>query len=230
MKLLLVGIFFLFIVYYFLFEQSFSKNLNPKEGALQYFSSNILPKYVLFIRHGEKSSDKTNYFLDDQGLQRAQKLVRWITTIVPYKYGANVSQLFTTLPQSNAADYRPSQTISFTAGKTGIPVNIPGYAKDSKNAYKKFIEISKSNQDINTSYLFCWEHTCMSNLVSKFPLNRSTKIPYWNDDDFSTVYVLTLDPSTNKYNLNFDCENLLVDDEKICSQQKIYKKQKCKGI
>src|SRR4029078_10041063 len=73
------------------------------------------PSKILIIRHGEKPEDKEDFFLSDQGKERAVGLIEWVKD-------NKIDEIYTPEPILSGRDSRPRQTVSLAAFYNNIPI------------------------------------------------------------------------------------------------------------
>ncbi|CRM09387.1 MULTISPECIES: histidine phosphatase family protein [Pseudomonas] len=150
---------------------------------------------LVFLRHAEKPAGGLGQ-LNCQGLNRAMNLA----TLLPEKFG-NADFVFAANPtrnveegeQDNSYSYiRPLMTISPSAIKLGLPVNINFSANDTSDLADELVEDKYHNATIYTA----WSHGYLPELINKVASEASgekhTITDDWSGSDYDTLYVLTL--------------------------------------
>ena len=150
---------------------------------------------LVFLRHGEKPAGGLGQ-LNCQGLNRAMNLA----TVLPEKFGkanfvfaANPTRNVEEGEQDNSYSYiRPLMTISPSAIKLGLPVNITFSANDTSALADELVENKYHNAIIYTA----WSHGYLPELINKVASEASgekhTITADWSGSDYDTLYVLTL--------------------------------------
>ncbi|HCT06631.1 MULTISPECIES: histidine phosphatase family protein [unclassified Pseudomonas] len=150
---------------------------------------------LIFLRHGEKPSGGLGQ-LNCQGLNRAMNLA----TVLPEKFGkanfvfaANPTRNVEEGEKDNSYSYiRPLMTISPSAIKLGLPVNIKFSANDTSALADELVEDKYHNAIIYTA----WSHGYLPELINKVASEASgekhTITQDWSGSDYDTLYVLTL--------------------------------------
>lgn len=150
---------------------------------------------LVFLRHAEKPGEGLGQ-LNCQGLNRALDLA----TLLPEKFGAadyvfaaNPSREVEEGSNDNAYSYiRPLMTISPSAIKLGLPVNIDFGANDTGDLADELLQDKYRNATIYTA----WSHGYLPELINtvagKALGEKRTITDDWNGDDFDSLYVLTL--------------------------------------
>ena len=150
---------------------------------------------LVFLRHGEKPAGGLGQ-LNCQGLNRAMNLA----TVLPEKFGkanfvfaANPTRNVEEGEKDNSYSYiRPLMTISPSAIKLGLPVNIKFSANDTTALADELVEDKYHNAIIYTA----WSHGYLPELINKVASEASgekhTITQDWSGSDYDTLYVLTL--------------------------------------
>ena len=150
---------------------------------------------LVFLRHGEKPAGGLGQ-LNCQGLNRAMNLA----SVLPEKFGkadyvfaANPTRNVEEGEKDNSYSYiRPLMTISPSAIKLGLPVNIKFSANDTSALADELVENKYHNATIYTA----WSHGYLPELINKVASEASgekhTITDDWSGGDYDTLYVLTL--------------------------------------
>ena len=150
---------------------------------------------LVFLRHAEKPEGGLGQ-LNCQGLNRAIDLA----TLLPEKFG-KADYVFAANPTRNVEEgeldnsysyIRPLMTISPSAIKLGLPVNIKFSANDTSDLADELLDDKYHNSVIYTA----WSHGYLPELINKVAgdaLGKKQKITEdWESNDFDSLYVLTL--------------------------------------
>ncbi|KAB0496661.1 histidine phosphatase family protein [Pseudomonas vancouverensis] len=150
---------------------------------------------LVFLRHGEKPAGGLGQ-LNCQGLNRAIDLA----TLLPEKFG-KANYVFAANPTRNVEEgeldnsysyIRPLMTISPSAIKLGLPVNISFSANDTSDLAEELLHDKYHNAIIYTA----WSHGYLPELINKVAgeaVGKKMKITEdWESDDYDSLYVLTL--------------------------------------
>ena len=150
---------------------------------------------LVFLRHAEKPEGGLGQ-LNCQGLNRAIDLA----TLLPEKFG-KADYVFAANPTRNVEEgeldnsysyIRPLMTISPSAIKLGLPVNIKFSANDTSDLADELLDDKYHNSVIYTA----WFHGYLPELINKVAgdaLGKKQKITEdWESNDFDSLYVLTL--------------------------------------
>jgi hypothetical protein len=150
---------------------------------------------LVFLRHAEKPEGGLGQ-LNCQGLNRAIDLA----TLLPEKFG-KADYVFAANPTRNVEEgeldnsysyIRPLMTISPSAIKLGLPVNIEFSANDTSDLADELLDDKYHNSVIYTA----WSHGYLPELINKVAgdaLGKKQKITEdWESNDFDSLYVLTL--------------------------------------
>ncbi|NER61697.1 histidine phosphatase family protein [Pseudomonas sp. MAFF212428] len=150
---------------------------------------------LVFLRHAEKPGEGLGQ-LNCQGLNRALDLA----TLLPEKFGAadyvfaaNPSREVEEGSNDDAYSYiRPLMTISPSAIKLGLPVNIDFGANDTGDLADELLQDKYRNATVYTA----WSHGYLPELINtvagKALGEARTITDDWSGDDFDSMYVLTL--------------------------------------
>ena len=150
---------------------------------------------LVFLRHGEKPAGGLGQ-LNCQGLNRAMNLA----TVLPEKFGkanfvfaANPTRNIEEGEKDNSYSYiRPLMTISPSAIKLGLPVNIKFSANDTSALADELVEDKYHNAIIYTA----WSHGYLPEVINKVAREavgeKHTITNDWSGSDYDTLYVLTL--------------------------------------
>lgn len=150
---------------------------------------------LVFLRHAEKPGEGLGQ-LNCQGLNRAIDLA----TLLPERFG-DADFVFAANPSRHVEEgskdlrysyIRPLMTISPSAIRLGLPVNIDYGAND----YDALADELLSNKYRNATVYTAWSHGYLPDLINSVAgkaLGDDRVITDdWNGDDFDTLYVLTL--------------------------------------
>lgn len=150
---------------------------------------------LVFLRHGEKPEEGLGQ-LNCQGLNRALDLA----TLLPERFGkadyvfaANPSRHVEEGSHDQSYSYiRPLMTITPSAVRLGLPVNIDFGANDTEDLAEELLSEKYRNATVYTA----WSHGYLPELINTVAgkaLGEQRVITEdWSGDDFDTLYVLTL--------------------------------------
>ena len=150
---------------------------------------------LVFLRHAEKPGEGLGQ-LNCQGLNRARDL----RTVLPERFGkadyvfaANPSRHVEEGSKDESYSYiRPLMTISPSAIRLGLPVNIDYGANDTDALAEELLRDKYRNATVYTA----WSHGYLPDLINTVAgkaLGEERVITEdWSGDDFDTLYVLTL--------------------------------------
>ncbi|MDD2049741.1 histidine phosphatase family protein [Pseudomonas putida] len=150
---------------------------------------------LVFLRHAEKPGEGLGQ-LNCQGLNRALDLA----TLLPEKFGkadyvfaANPSRHVEEGSKDDAYSYiRPLMTISPSAIKLGLPVNIDFGANDTDALADELLQDKYRNATVYTA----WSHGYLPELINtvagKALGEKRVITEDWDGGDFDSLYVLTL--------------------------------------
>jgi hypothetical protein len=150
---------------------------------------------LVFLRHAEKPAGGLGQ-LNCQGLNRALNLAE----VLPQRFG-NADFVFAADPGRHVEEgendesysyLRPLMTISPSAIKLGLPVNIEYGANDTQDLAKELMRDKYHNAVIYTA----WSHGYLPELINEVAgraVGQEMNITNdWESNDFDSVYVLTL--------------------------------------
>ncbi|WDG53987.1 histidine phosphatase family protein [Pseudomonas chlororaphis] len=150
---------------------------------------------LVFLRHAEKPPGGLGQ-LNCQGLNRAIDLA----SLLPEKFG-KANYVFAANPTRNVEEgeldnsysyIRPLMTISPSAIKLGLPVNIEFSANDTSELADELLHDRYHNSIIYTA----WSHGYLPELINKVAREavgeKRTITDDWASNDFDSLYVLTL--------------------------------------
>ncbi|AWY40250.1 histidine phosphatase family protein [Pseudomonas putida] len=150
---------------------------------------------LVFLRHAEKPAGGLGQ-LNCQGLNRAIDLA----TLLPEKFG-KANYVFAANPTRNVEEgeldnsysyIRPLMTISPSAIKLGLPVNIEFSANDTSDLAAELLHDKYHNAVIYTA----WSHGYLPELINKVAGEavgkKQTITEDWESNDYDSLYVLTL--------------------------------------
>jgi len=177
---------------------------------------------LIFLRHAEKPEGGLGQ-LNCQGLNRAIEL----STLLPEKFG-KADYVFAANPTRNVEEgeldnsysyIRPLMTISPSAIKLGLPVNINYSANDTSDLADELLHDKYHNATIYTA----WSHGYLPELINKVASEASgekhTITDDWSGSDYDTLYVLTLTWHNGKASLlSRNYQQGLNDGDQACPE------------
>ncbi|SEM67725.1 hypothetical protein SAMN04487857_1045 [Pseudomonas sp. ok272] len=150
---------------------------------------------LVFLRHAEKPAGGLGQ-LNCQGLNRALNLAQ----LLPEKFG-KANYVFAANPTRNVEEgefdnsysyIRPLMTISPSAIKLGLPVNINFSANDTSDLADELLHDKYHDSIIYTA----WSHGYLPELINEVAQDAvggtHTITEDWPSGDFDSLYVLTL--------------------------------------
>ncbi|WP_411740799.1 histidine phosphatase family protein [Pseudomonas sp. A-RE-19] len=159
---------------------------------------------LVFLRHGEKPAGGLGQ-LNCQGFNRAIDLA----TLLPEKFG-KANYVFAANPTRNVEEgeldnsysyIRPLMTISPSAIKLGLPVNINFSANDTSDLADELLLDKYHNSVIYTA----WSHGYLPELINKVAEEavgeKQNIVEDWESSDYDSLYVLTLSWRNGKASL-----------------------------
>ncbi|HDS1780036.1 TPA: histidine phosphatase family protein [Pseudomonas putida] len=150
---------------------------------------------LVFLRHGEKPGEGLGQ-LNCQGLNRALDLA----SVLPERFG-KADYVFAANPTRHVEEgsrdesysyIRPLMTITPSAIRLGLPVNIDYGANDTAELADELL----SDKYRNATIYMAWSHGYLPELINTVAgkaLGEERVITEdWSGEDFDTLYVLTL--------------------------------------
>ncbi|WP_462402111.1 histidine phosphatase family protein [Pseudomonas sp. Marseille-QA0332] len=150
---------------------------------------------LVFLRHAEKPGEGLGQ-LNCQGLNRALDLA----TLLPEKVG-KADYVFAANPTRNVEEgsqdlsysyIRPLMTISPSAIKLGLPVNIEFGANDYDDLADELLQTKYRNATVYTAWSSGYLPDLINAVAGKALGEQRVITEDWKGDDFDTLYVLTL--------------------------------------
>jgi hypothetical protein len=162
---------------------------------------------VVLLRHGEKPPAGLGQ-LTCQGLQRALAL----PSVLVSKYG-RPSEILAPNPSEYKPDagvlyayIRPLATIEPTAIALEMPVNL-SYSLKTHAALASYL-LSPGFE--NSTFFIAWEHhqidAIAKLLIAPFDPALASSVKHWADDDFDSIYKITLEGVGNARRASFSVE------------------------
>jgi broad specificity phosphatase PhoE len=162
---------------------------------------------ILLFRHGEKPEAGKGQ-LTCQGLQRALALP---DVLIP-KYG-KPQELFAPNPSELKPDrgvlyayIRPLATIEPTAIRLEMPVNL----QYSLSNYEPLASYLLEPDMEEATFFIAWEHHQIDELakllVAPFNKGIAQTIPHWADNDFDSIYKITLEGQGTSRRVKFSID------------------------
>jgi hypothetical protein len=144
------------------------------------------PAQIILIRHSEKPDDPADPHLSKAGVQRAARLVSFITTDPAMtKFGPPVA-VFATATTKDDDGQRTQETVAPLAKALSLPVQTPYHGKD----YAALARAILANPAYAGKTVFiCWNHEVLPQLAAA--LGVTPKPPKWKGSVFDQVYVIS---------------------------------------
>ncbi len=150
---------------------------------------------LVFLRHAEKPGEGLGQ-LNCQGLNRALDLA----TVLPERFG-KANYVFAANPSRHVEEgsddqsysyIRPLMTISPSAIRLGLPVNIDFSANDTDALADELLSEKYRNATVYTAWSHGYLPELINTVAAKALGDERVITEDWNGDDFDTLYVLTL--------------------------------------
>lgn len=147
------------------------------------------PKTILLMRHAEKRDDPSDPDLSDAGVERAERLVKWI----PQTFG-KPDFIFASAISKHSA--RPYETVKPLSKADSIPLDAT-YADQDYGALAQYL-FAKHRYD-GCSVLICWHHGNIPSLAEHLRAPQGSYPDPWKGHVFNLV--LRFDYSANGVNV-----------------------------
>ena len=144
------------------------------------------PAQIILIRHADKPSDPKDPHLSQAGVQRAERLVSFITTDpVMTRFGLPVA-VFATRTTKDGNGQRTQETVAPLARVLKLPVQTSFLGKD----YAELANLILANPVYaGKTVLICWNHEEIPQLAAA--LGVTPEPPKWKAKVFDQVYVIS---------------------------------------
>ncbi len=154
---------------------------------------------IVFIRHGEKPNNDSGQ-LTCKGLNRALTL----PDVLISQFG-KPDALFASAPKQNklGSSLRAVQTITPTAIKLSLPINLNYHAKEIKELQGALL----SRKYENSVIFIAWEHDNLVKAARNIMKNEGgnpDEIPKWQGIDFDSIYVLRINHNNDSKIITFE--------------------------
>jgi hypothetical protein len=164
-------------------------------GALLCFSlaSTVLgqspatrPAQIILIRHAEQPRDKHNPHLSKKGVERADRLVAFISTdTLMTRFGLPVA-VFATRTTKDGFGQRTQETVAPLAQQLHLPVQTPFRSKQ----YAALAPLILGTPGYaGKTVLVCWTHSSLPQLAGA--LGVTPPPPNWDNKVYDQGYVIT---------------------------------------
>jgi hypothetical protein len=144
------------------------------------------PAQIILIRHADKPANPEDPHLSRAGMQRAERLVSFITTDPAMtRFGLPVAVFATRTTKDNNGQ-RTQETVAPLARMLKLPVQTPFLGKD----YAALANLILADPAYaGKSVLICWNHEEIPQLAAA--LGVTPKPPKWKGSAFDQVYVIS---------------------------------------
>lgn len=196
-------------------------------------NSSIGPANIFVIRHAER--DNNDVPLNHNGILRSIFHIDLIKGFNDLGYG--IDYIVTVNSDLNSGNMHMQQSVFMMSWMLNIPLFIFGSEKQPELA---ITQVYKNVIFNNKNILFCWEHTCIQELISgiikigptikKIPnqafLNKNGKLelPYWSKNNYQAIIHID---DTFKGHMYYTGVNTCSADENL--HFKFGKEQTCKS-
>jgi hypothetical protein len=144
------------------------------------------PAQIILIRHADKPADPKDPHLSRAGVQRAERLVSFITTAPAMtRFGLPVA-VFATRTTKDDNGQRTQETVAPLARALKLPVQTPFLGKDYA-ALASLILAAPTYA--GKTVLICWNHEEIPQLAAA--LGVKPEPPKWKASVFDQVYVIS---------------------------------------
>jgi hypothetical protein len=144
------------------------------------------PAQIILIRHADKPVDPADPHLSPAGVQRAERLVSFITTDPTMtRFGLPVA-VFATRTTKDENGQRTQETVAPLAKVLKLPVQTPFLGKD----YAALANLILADPAYaGKTVLICWNHEEIPRLAAA--LGVTPEPPKWKGSTFDQVYVIS---------------------------------------
>ena len=144
------------------------------------------PAQIILIRHADKPADPEDLHLSRAGVQRAERLVSFITTDPAMtRFGPPVAVFATRTTKDNNGQ-RTQETVAPLARVLKLPVQTPFLGKD----YAALATLVLADPAYTgKTVLICWNHEEIPQLAAA--LGVTPEPPKWKASAFDQVYVIS---------------------------------------
>lgn len=172
--------------------------------------STFADENIVIVRHGEKPENGLGQ-LNCQGLNRALKLPKVLIS----KYGTPNLILApnpSILKKDKGVEFayiRPLATIEPTAIKLSMPVNVTYSFED----YKSVTDLLLNEKNKNSTIFVAWEHHLGARIAQEVltRVNGQSEHLKWSDDDFDSIYRITIKDGVATFQIEHQELNGLVN-------------------
>ena len=144
------------------------------------------PERIILIRHAEKPDDTFNSNLSPVGLDRAERLVKWLTKGKVLGTNGVPTAIYASAPTHNGRSLRCVQTMEPIARALNVQIQTP-YSALNYDRLARLILHDKSLQGKNV--VICWVHEYIPEFTAAFGVKKPPQ--KWKDEDYDSAYVLT---------------------------------------
>jgi hypothetical protein len=144
------------------------------------------PAQIILIRHADKPADSKNPHLSPAGVQRAERLVSFVTTDPAVtRFGLPVA-VFATRTTRNDNGQRTQETVAPLARVLKLPVQTPFLGKD----YAALAQLILADPVYaGKTVLICWNHEEIPQLAAA--LGVTPEPPKWKGSVYDQVYLIS---------------------------------------
>jgi hypothetical protein len=144
------------------------------------------PAHIILFRHAEKPADPDDPHLSPEGVERAKRLVSFITTDpAMIKLGSPVA-VFATRTTKHDDGQRTQETVLPLSRALKLPVQTPFLGKD----YADLATLVLTNRAYaGKTIIICWNHEVIPQLAAA--LGVTPEPPKWKGSVFDQVYVIS---------------------------------------
>lgn len=144
------------------------------------------PAHIVLIRHAEKPDDPDDPHLSPEGVQRAERLVQYVTTDpVMASVGLPVA-VFATRTTKHDNGQRTQETVAPLARALKLTVLTPYLGKDYTALARLILA---SPEYAGKTVLICWNHETIPQLAAA--LGVTPEPPKWKGKVYNHVYVIS---------------------------------------
>lgn len=144
------------------------------------------PAQIILIRHAEEPADPQDPHLSPAGVERAERLVSFITTDPAMtRFGLPVA-VFATETTKQGNGQRAQETVAPLAMALKLPVQTPFVAKDFAALANRIL---RDPAYAGKTVLICWNHTEIPQLAMALGVRQVP--PKWKAGVYDLVYLIS---------------------------------------
>ncbi len=144
------------------------------------------PAQIILIRRADEPADPRDPHLSRAGVERAERLVSFVTTDPTMTRSGLPVALFATRTTKHANGQRTQETVAPLARALKLPVQTPFLAKDFAALANRIL---RDPAYAGKTVLICWNHTEIPQLAKA--LGVRPEPPKWKANVYDLVYIIS---------------------------------------